>query len=53
MDGDGGVLTKGGRGVRKEEEEKRKKLREKGELIPWGINKQRGTKSEEIPGPCG
>ena len=30
-----GALTKGGRGVRKEEEEERKKLEEKGELIPW------------------
>ena len=35
MDGEWGALTKGGRGVRKEEEEERKKLGEKSELILW------------------
>jgi hypothetical protein len=44
----------------KEEEEKRKKLEEKGELIPWsrtlGSKQQqrdgKGRESKGIPGPC-
>lgn len=53
MDGGWGALTKGGRGVRKEEEEERKNWERRANLSSGTINKQRETKSEGIPGPCG
>lgn len=44
-----GALTKGGRGVRKEEEEERNKLGEKGELIPWDNQQTTGDQKRGNP----
>jgi hypothetical protein len=61
MDWDGCCSYQGwARRVRKEEEEERKKLGEKGKLIPWsrtlGSKQQqrdgKGRESKGIPGPC-